>query len=64
MTRIGRGGGNGGGNERAAGSASDMDIELIKNFMINKLLIFMSTSRTLPGRRTRLLTTGYAKRLD
>ena len=31
-----------------AGSASDMDIDLIKYFIINKLLIFISTSRTLP----------------
>ena len=31
------------------GSASDVDIDLIKYFMINKLLISISTSRTLPA---------------
>jgi hypothetical protein len=30
------------------GSASGVDIDLIKYFIINRLLIFISTSRTLP----------------
>jgi len=38
-------------HQLAAGSASDVDIDLIKYFMINKLLISISTSRTLPSPR-------------
>jgi len=31
-----------------------MDIDLIKHFIINKLLIFISTSRTLPSMASRM----------